>query len=100
MVKHIVMWKLKEFAEGYKKKDNINILKDKIENLKKVIPEIRHIEVGVNFNPSDQAFDVALYSEFENRKALELYQNHPEHRKVARFVGKVRSDRKVVDYEL
>jgi hypothetical protein len=100
MIKHIVMWKLKEFANGRKKEDNITLLKEKIENMKKVIPEIRHIEVGVNFNPSGQAFDVALYSEFENREALELYQNHPEHLKVARFVGKVRSDRKAVDYEL
>ena len=99
MVKHIVMWKLKAFAEGKNKEENILVLKEKLEKLKTVLPEIRHLELGVNFNSSDQAYDVVLYSEFKNRKDLELYQKHPEHQEVAEFVGKIRSERKVVDYE-
>lgn len=99
MVKHIVMWKLKEFAAGRQKTDNMHVLKDKLEGLKRVIPEIQTIELGLNFNSSDQAYDVVLYSEFENREALETYQKHPAHQQVAEFVSQVRSDRKVVDYE-
>jgi hypothetical protein len=100
MVKHVVMWKLKAFAEGNDKETNLVLLKEKIESLREVIPEIQHLEVGINFQPSDQAFDVVLVSEFENREALERYRNHPEHVKVAEFVAKVRSDRNEVDYEL
>ncbi len=99
MVKHIVMWKLKAFAEGKNREENILVLKEKLEKLKTVISEIRHLELGVNFNSSDQAYDVVLYSEFKNRKDLELYRNHPAHREVAEFVGKIRSERKVADYE-
>jgi proline dehydrogenase len=100
MVKHIVMWKLKAFAEGKSRADNVSVLREKLERLKELIPEIKTLELGVNFSSSDHAYDVILYSEFKNRKDLELYQNHPEHRVVADFVSKIRSERKVVDYEI
>lgn len=99
MVKHIVLWKLKSFAEGADKGENARKIKTEIEALKKKIPQIRHIEVGINFLASDAAYDVALYSEFENEKDLDVYQKHPEHMKVADFVAKVREQRVVVDYK-
>jgi hypothetical protein len=43
---------------------------------------------------------VALYSEFDNEKDLEIYQKHPEHLKVAEFIAKVRERRAVVDYHV
>ena len=98
MVKHIVAWKLKNFAEGASKKENAEKIKAGLEALKNRIPQIRRIEVGVNFIESDAAYDVALYSEFDSEKDLELYQKHPEHVKIADFVGKVRESRVVVDY--
>jgi len=30
---------------------------------------------------------------------LEVYISHPEHQKVAAFIGKVRSERAAIDYE-
>jgi hypothetical protein len=98
MVKHIVMWTLKDEAEGGTKAQNALKLKAMIEGLQAVIPEILRIEVGINFNPSGD--DVVLYSEFASRAALETYQQHPEHVKVAEFVGKVKAERHVVDYEM
>lgn len=100
MIKHIVMWKLKDFAEGASKVENANRIKILLEDLKDKIAEIRSVEVGVNVNPSDAAYDVVLYSEFENEEALSTYQNHPEHLKVGAFVGQVREDRVVVDYKI
>lgn len=99
MIKHIVMWKLKDFAEGKDKMENANIIKKNLENLQKEINQIRFIEVGIDINKSSQAYDVVLYSEFENMEDLNIYQNHPEHIKVSDFVGKVRDARVVVDYE-
>ncbi|WP_434284117.1 Dabb family protein [Clostridium botulinum] len=99
MIKHIIMWKLKEFAEGKSKLENANIIKINLEDLKHRIDEVKLIEVGVNINNSQQAYDVVLYSEFENLEDLNLYQNHPDHVKVGEFINKVKEDRIVTDYE-
>ncbi len=100
MVKHVVMWNLKDYAEGVSKEENIKKLKKELLDLKDKIAEIIAIEVGVNFNPSDAAYDVVLYSEFESKEALAIYQKHPEHVKVAQFVGKIVEERVVVDYDV
>ncbi len=98
MIKHIVMWKLKSFAEGATGEQNASIMKQRLEALRKTIPVIRHLEVGINILTSDAAYDVALYSEFANEKDLDLYQKHPDHLQAAEFVNKVRESRVVVDY--
>jgi hypothetical protein len=98
MIKHIVLWKLKDFAEGASREQNAKRMKLELEALKKKIPLIRHIEVGINMMPSEGADDVALYSEFANEQDLDSYQKHPEHIRIADFVAKVRESRAVVDY--
>ena len=99
MIKHIVMWRLKDEALGATKSENALKLKETLLALKDVIEELKEVEVGINFNPSDAAFDVVLYSAFDNKEGLEAYQKHPEHVKIVEFVGEIRSDRAVVDYE-
>ncbi|WP_186429384.1 Dabb family protein [Clostridium sp. BSD9I1] len=100
MIKHIVMWKLKEFADGKEKQENAKIIKTGLENLKDKINELKFIEVGINVNSSHQAYDIVLYSQFENMEDLNIYQNHPEHIKVGEFIKKVVNERVVVDYEV
>ncbi|KRQ88090.1 Stress responsive A/B Barrel Domain protein [Caloramator mitchellensis] len=100
MVKHIVMWKLKDFAEGKTKEENIEIMKSMLEELIDKIGVIKKLEVGINFTESDAAFDVALYSEFETNEDLETYSKHPEHLKVGEFINKIRDARYVVDYKI
>ncbi len=99
MVKHIVMWKLKERAEGTNKKENAFQIKKRVENLITKMAYIKKIEVGINQQESEQSDDVVLYSEFETWEDLEHYKKHPEHMKVAEFIGKVRLERRTVDYE-
>jgi hypothetical protein len=99
MIKHIVMWKLKDFAEGADKARNAKRIKIELETLKISIPQIAHLEVGINILDSDAAYDVVLFSTFKNETDLELYQNHPDHRAVAEFIGKIRESRAVVDYK-
>lgn len=100
MIKHIVMWKLHDFADGASKSENARRLKHRLEALPRHIPEIKFAEVGINFNASDAAYDVVLISEFESREALQAYQKHPEHQKViSELLEKIRSKKSVVDYE-
>ncbi|MDU5013236.1 MAG: Dabb family protein, partial [Clostridium botulinum] len=82
------------------KLENANILKTSLEDLQNKIDVLKLIEVGVNINDSKQAYDVVLYSEFENLEDLNLYQNHPDHLKVGEFINKVKEERIVTDYEV
>ena len=91
------MWKLKDFAEGKSKDENIIFIKRELENLVNLIPQIKFLEVGKNILP-DADYDAILYSEFESAEDLDIYQNHPEHKKVAAYVAKVREDRIAGDY--
>ncbi len=100
MIKHIVMWRLKEQAEGATKEENAQKMKQMLEALKGMISEIVQIEVGINRLESPAAYDVVLYSEFANLEGLNAYQIHPEHEKCKEFIGKIVSDRAVVDYEI
>ncbi len=100
MLKHIVMFKLKERAEGSDRPTNIKALQEKLEALPAQIKEIKFFEVGINSIETGVAYDMVLVSEFESKEALLSYQKHPEHVLVANFVGKVCESRVVVDYVL
>lgn len=99
MIKHIVMWKLKDSARGVNKNQNALELKSVLENLKNKISVINQIEVGINFNKSNAAYDVVLYSEFNSEEDLQTYQKHPDHLEVVDLVNEIRDERVVVDYE-
>jgi Stress responsive A/B Barrel Domain len=98
MVKHIVMWKLQDFAEGADKKENALKIKASLEGLKSKIKEVKFLEVGISVSDAADFYDIVLTTAFDSAKDLESYQKHPEHVKVAGFIGKVRLERKVVDY--
>ncbi|MDR3645322.1 MAG: Dabb family protein, partial [Clostridia bacterium] len=49
MVKHIVMWKLKEYANGDNKKTNAIKIKKMLESLQGVVPGAYKMEVGINY---------------------------------------------------
>jgi len=101
MIKHIVLWKLKDQAEGKTKQENAHRLKTELENLNGIIPGLIRLEVGINIGGnSDDDSDVILYSEFENMGALENYYPHPEHVKIKPFAQAIRSERRVIDYEI
>jgi hypothetical protein len=101
MIKHIVFFGLTENAEGKTKAENARLIKSGLENLIHLIPELKTIEVGINCvdAPKDN-FDIALYTEFESMEDLNIYQEHPEHKKVSAYIGKVKTSRAAVDYEL
>jgi quinol monooxygenase YgiN len=100
VIKHIVLWRLKEGALGATKAENAERVRRGAAALADIVPGMRAIEVGVNFEPSDAAWDIGLYSEFDSREALDAYQAHPQHAAFKDLVGAVREDRAVIDYEV
>ena len=100
MIKHIVMWKLKENALGRTKAENASIMKQKLEALNGKVPGLLPLEVGIDYLQKENSADVVLYSEFASKKSLDDYQIHPEHKAIMPFVSEVRSERSAVDYEV
>ncbi|MDR1501747.1 MAG: Dabb family protein [Prevotella sp.] len=98
MIKHIVMWKLKDEAHGNDKATNARLVKEKLEALSGKIDGLLKIEVGIDFLGGGN-FDVVLYSELSSKEALDIYQNHPLHQAVLPFIREAVMDRKAVDYE-
>jgi len=79
MVKHIILWNLKDEYNNDEVKKEIEV---GLESLAGKIPGLTNIKVYTNPLESSNA-DVMLYSEFENVDALKGYTVHPEHVKVA-----------------
>ena len=82
MVTHIVMWKLKDEAEGGSRDQNAAQMKLRVE---------RNVMPG--------GFDLCLVGEYQDLEALKLYRDHPLHKEVQQFVHKVITDRASCDYE-
>lgn len=99
MIKHVVMWEFKDFAEGNEKEKNIEIAAEMLLSLKDLVEEIKFLEVGKNINQSEAAYELVLITEFESSADLDQYQVHPEHEKVKDFIGKTAAKRVLVDYE-
>ena len=99
MVKHIVMWKFKETADENEKKIRLAETKKILEGMKEKISVIQSIDVGINFNTDEDAYDLILITDFKNKDDLQIYQDHPEHNLVKKHLQTVRDEKRVVDFE-
>ncbi len=98
MVRHIVLWKLHDNAEGKDKWENAEIIKKDLEALVGVIPGLIDAEVGLNENGGE--YDAILCTTFESMEALKAYDVHPEHQKIREFISKIRVSRIAADYHI
>lgn len=82
MVRHVILWKLKESLSGEEKKKVAEDIKKNLEALVGIVPGLISLEIGTDPLPSSNA-DVMLDSVLENEEALKGYQTHPEHVRAA-----------------
>lgn len=100
MIRHVVMWRFAENAEGRTRRENMEYVRDRLLALKAVIPELKCMEVGFDVSHTDMSYDMMLLTEFDSLDALHIYKVHPEHVKVSQYVAKVKTARVVADVEL
>jgi len=98
MIRHIVLFKLKEFDSEKEKNEVLNLLKINLENLKSKIKEIQFFEVGIDVADSPNSYDIGLNSEFISMEDLEKYRIHPDHQKVVELLKQYTIKRVAVDY--
>ena len=82
MVKHVILWKLKENFSDSEKQEIKTGIKTGLESLKGVIPGLLEISVKIEGLPSSNA-DLMLDSSFADETALKNYAVHPVHVEVA-----------------
>lgn len=100
MVKHIILWQLKDELSSQEKNDVKQGIKEGLESLRGKIPGLLEIHVQTACLPSSNA-DVMLDSAFTDEAVLKGYATHPEH--VAVADGKVRpytKSRVCMDFEV
>ena len=100
MLKHIVMWKLKDQAEGADRSANAKKMKELLDACAGIVPGILKFEVALAQPGLEATYDVVLYSEFADRASLDAYQEHPQHMALKPFIGAVREARQCMDYEI
>lgn len=99
MVKHVILWKLKDEVIGEAKEKVLREMKENLEALVGKVPGLLRLEIVTAPLASSNA-DVMLESELENEDALERYQSHPDHVAVANtYVRPFTEVRLCMDYE-
>ena len=126
--KHIVMWKFKEQHNGKSALENARWMKEQLEALVGVVPELLSAEVGISPTleqaaavpsnaaaaqsnaaaPSNAAavpapaasgeYDACLLSTFASPEALAAYKIHPKHKAISAYCKEARIKRLAFDW--
>lgn len=97
MIKHIVMFKLKESEN---KGEVIEKAKQLLKHFEEEIPSIKKFNVVTNSKEApDSNYELALICEFTDIAGLDAYQKHPTHVAFGKFITPLREDRACIDYE-
>lgn len=97
-LRHIVMWRLKEHAEGHSRHENMLKARDILLQFANLTPGIELFEVGIQTEGLDCTSDLILNSIFKDDEALKTYQNHPEHLAIKPFMKAVVEQRSCMDF--
>ncbi len=99
MVKHVILWKLKDEVTGDAKEKVLREMKENLEALVGKVPGLVSLEIVTEPLASSNA-DVMLDSTLESEAALAGYQSHPDHVAVANtYVRPFTEVRLCMDYE-
>lgn len=100
MVKHVILWQLKDELSGIEMEEVKKGIKEGLESLLGKVPGLVEIKVNTNGLPSSNA-DLMLDSTFEDVESLKGYAVHPEHVEVANTkVRPFTKSRVCLDYEV
>ena len=80
MVKHVIIWKLKEDIQN--KEKTVRAIKNELENLVGKIDGLKEMKILTEKFPSSSG-DLMMDSLFESNDALQGYQKHPLHQEIA-----------------
>lgn len=96
MIKHIVCFRLKDNSS-----ENCERAADILRSMEGNVPQIKSIEVGVDFLHSPRSYDIILQVVLDDKSALDDYQNDPYHCNVVKtHMHAVAESSVAIDYNL
>jgi hypothetical protein len=99
MYKHVVLWKLKDEADGKNRAELAAEVKRRLDELPGTIPEISEYEVALNIGDYGASFfDVSLIAGYPDEEAFKRYCVYPEHDAVVAYIQSVTVAEEIVDY--
>ncbi|MCQ2437919.1 MAG: Dabb family protein [Clostridia bacterium] len=95
MIRHIVMFKIKEEF-----KSEIPQLVKNFYGMKGKIEGMLDLEAGADILGSPRSYDIALVTVFKDRESFDAYQTHPVHQPVRKRMHEVRETSVACDFLL
>jgi hypothetical protein len=99
MIKHIVFWKMPDFAEGNDKSTNIDIAMAELDRIWPEYTPLKKCNWHKGIRSGGKNWDLVLEMEFDDMEGMNGWAAFPKHEKLHEFAEKVRIDRAVIDYE-
>ena len=100
MVKHIILWKLREDLNAAEKRAKAQAIKQGLEGLKGQIPGLLDIHVQIDGCLETSNADIMLDSTLDSFESLKAYAVHPSHVAVANGVVRPNTElRTCLDFE-
>jgi hypothetical protein len=100
MIRHIVLFKLKDFSSESERSEALENVLVTFRSLKGQIPQIRQFRVEPDCMKGPSSSDVIIDSYFDSMEDLKAYQAHPAHLEAV-ALNKQWSESKIVgDYQI
>jgi hypothetical protein len=100
MIRHIVVWRLKEEAKRDGKIANLELIHEVLEGLRVHVSGLHCVEIYPNQQIGADAADLLLYAEFDTWSALHAYEAHALHANLRALIAPLRTERRVIDHEM
>ena len=93
MIKHVYLYKLKQDVSA-------EAVIQKLMSLRQHIPQIAHMEVGLNFKPAENAYDLIESCEFSTMEDFHIFGADAYHEEIRQYMKTVVEHGVKIDYEM
>ena len=100
MIRHIVMFKLKDFPDESGKMTAAHKVIQRLDELPSKINVIRKYEAGSDVRKLSWSYDIVLIMDFDSIADLEVYTIHPAHQDFVTFNKDYSVEKTCIDYEV
>jgi len=99
MIRHIVLFKLKDFSSEQERNNALENVLINFRSLVGEIPQIRQYIVQAGITNTEASYDVIINSTFDSLEDLKAYQHHPAHLYAVEQNKNWSVSKVIIDYE-
>ena len=100
MIRHIVLFKLREFESKAAKATATKKVISRLNELPAKIHHIRKYEAGTDIRKLEWSYDISITMDFDSMADLDAYTIHPAHQEFIAFNKDFSVAKVCIDYEI